>query len=102
MIAIIKETGVKVDVVCQGICVCSDKRTVVWTDGERTYLQELLDFSKNDIDWEQRRYELAKASIYTSYKIQTSYTGYCGEDDISESAIRIADEIIEKLKEKKL
>ena len=95
MIAIVKETGVKVDVVCQGICVGFDKRTAVWTDGEHTYYQEQLDFSKKDIDWEQRRYEIAKdvlsgLEVNSESKIEAD----------CKLAIELADEMIKQLKNK--
>ena len=87
-------TGEIIDVVCQGPCDGFDKHTVIWTDGKRTYYQEQLDFSEKDIDWEQRRYELAKdvlsgLEVNSESKIESD----------CKLAIDIADELIKQLKE---
>ena len=105
MKAKVKETNQIVDVVCQGICVGCDKRTVVWTDGEHRYYQEQLDFTK-DIDWEQRRYEIAKSSINTAWKVCVKYDyssskySHISDDDIAKESVDIADSIIKQLKRK--
>lgn len=63
-----------------------------------------VDFSKKDIDWEQRRYELAKAAISTAWSVcvkydyNTSKYSHIGAEDIANESLYIADAIIKQLK----
>lgn len=100
MKAKVKETSQIVDVVCQGICVGCDKRTVVWTDGEHIYYQEQLDFTK-DTDWEQRRYEISKeaiGAILCNSRWALDYNKGYYKKDVVGNALSYADELIEQLK----
>lgn len=83
-------------------------KTVFYKDihNEKTYDMSLLDFSIKEIDWEQRRFELAKTALNGMLAHSRNGHGYHPRDPkmhwhdaIAEEAIEIADAVIAKLKE---
>lgn len=98
------ETGELIDVVTL------DKGygNIVFVDrnSEKVYENQELTLIK-EIDWEQRRFELAKAALNGMLAHSRNGHGYHPRDPkmhwhdaIAEEAIEIADAVIEKLKEK--
>ena len=86
----------------------SDKfPSVKWEDDEPTEayitLAEPQEQPKQDIDWEQRRYEIAKELMYKIYRQKVTVSKQ-GEGimlkDIADIAIAFADTLIKELKEK--
>lgn len=75
-------------------------------DGTCTYIPaiylEITDWS--NIDWEQRRYEIAKDMLPTIQSINSQVGFHCGklssDKEVVETAIRFADELIKQLKKK--
>lgn len=70
-------------------------------DCMRSLMSACRDYVKNseEIDWEQRRYEIAKDAM-----INLKCSGHCGKSNIQEVAsfaIKMADELIKQLKESK-
>lgn len=80
--------------------------SVKWEDNEPTEayitLAEPPTNEKNDIDWEQRRYEIAKDMMPAIYRQEVAVS-YRGESiilkDIADIAIAFADTLIKELKE---
>lgn len=67
-----------------------------------TYLD--IDFSKKDIDWEERRYEIAKEAmnaILSNQKWGEEYNKGYYKKDVVGNALSYADELIEQLKQSK-
>ena len=63
-----------------------------------TYLD--IDFSAKDIDWEERRYELAKeamSAILSNPKWPTEYSKEYFKKDVAGNALSYADELINQL-----
>lgn len=86
----------------------SDKfPSVKWEDDEPTEayitLAEPQEQSQPKIDWEQRRYEIAKEMLPEIYRqgVEALKYGHKVEwDEIVDGAVNFADMLIEKLKEK--
>ena len=69
-------------------------------DKQESYHKSELDFMENDIDWEQRRYELAKVAmngILTAPIIEGVNPNPCAED-VAMYSVRLADALIKELK----
>ena len=69
-------------------------------DKQESYHKSELDFMENDIDWEQRRYELAKVAmngILTAPLIEGVNPNPCAED-VAMYSVRLADALIKELK----
>ena len=61
-----------------------------------------IDFSAKDIDWEERRYEIAKESmnaILSNQKWANEYNKGYYKKDVVGNALSYADELIEQLKQ---
>lgn len=70
-------------------------------DKQKTYHNNELDFMKCDIDWEQRRYDLAKNamnSILTAPVVEGVNPNPSAED-VAIYSVTLADALIRKLKE---
>lgn len=67
-----------------------------------------IEENSKKIDWEQRRYELAKAAIPTAWSVcvkydySTSKYSHIGDEDIANESLCIADAIIKQLKSETL
>ena len=62
-------------------------------DKEESYHKSELDFMGSTIDWEQRRYEIAKA-----YYIGNMNNNYTSMQDDAKAAVQFADTLIAELK----
>ena len=103
MKAKVKDTGEIVDVKFTTHPNPAVDETYWWCkDKQESYHKSELDFMENDIDWEQRRYELAKEAmngilaspvLFESYKNNYSFTLAVTR------SVKIADMMIKKLKE---
>lgn len=93
MKARIKSTGVLVDVTPQLNINSQHSKDYLYVCGNMVYRECELDFSA--IDWEQRRYELAKDII------KAVVADDCGgnSDAIAKYAVNCADALIKRLKE---
>ena len=79
-----------------------DEKTYKDSEDNEYYENELFFVNDENIDWEQRRFDLAKAAMQGlcasgKHHYQTSAGIYDGT--LSDLAIRIADTMIEKLKQ---
>lgn len=94
MKATVKLTGEQIDVVPSGMMSIS---CASYKDKNgRMIPATALEFEKN-IDWEQRRYEIAKAAMQ-GFLSDSTIAGY--KDGIAKTCIDIADGMIEQLKAK--
>jgi hypothetical protein len=102
MKAKVKDTGEIVDVRF-AIHPNPDVADTYWwcKDKEESYHKSELDFMECDIDWEQRRYELAKEamnSILTAPVVEGVNPNPSAED-VAIYSVTLADALIRKLKE---
>jgi hypothetical protein len=102
MKAKVKDTGEIVDVRF-AIHPNPDVADTYWwcKDKEESYHKSELDFMECDIDWEQRRYELAKEamnSILTAPIVEGVNPNPSAED-VAIYSVTLADALIRKLKE---
>lgn len=95
MKARIKSTGVLVDVTPQLNINSQHNNNYLYVCDNMVYRECELDFFSETIDWEQRRYELAKDII------KAVVADDCGgnSDAIAKYAVNCADAIIKRLKE---
>lgn len=108
MKARVKSTGVLVDVTPQLNINSQHSRDYLYVCDNMVYRECELDFSA--IDWEQRRYELAKAAMQGILSDNTVFSYACSEADykkgeihtipkgIAQFAIACADALINELK----
>ena len=99
MKARVKATGVIVDVVFESSHVKDGVKISVWTDGKKEYSRQSLNFNYSDMPSKQcMRYELTKD---IAQGLCTNLYPILNRDyeTIAEESIRLADEIIKKLKE---
>ena len=79
--------------------------------GDIKYAVESIAYADNKIDWEQRRYEIAKDAMVgiianshdKDYRVRERYSSYDSwrkeyPDEIAETAVAIADALIAELK----
>lgn len=101
MKAKVKDTGEIVDVKFATHPNPAVDETYWWcSDKKEGYHKSELDFMENDIDWEQRRYELAKVamnSILTAPIIEGVNPNPCAED-VAMYSVMLADALIKELK----
>lgn len=101
MKAKVKDTGEIVDVKFTTHPNPAVDETYWWcSDKQESYHKSELDFVECDIDWEQRRYELAKVamnSILTAPIIDGVNPNPCAED-VATYSVRLADALIKELK----
>lgn len=95
MKARIKSTGVLVDVTPQLNINSQHNNNYLYVCDNMVYRECELDFFSETIDWEQRRYELAKDII------KAVVADDCGgnSDAIAKYAVNCADALIKRLKE---
>lgn len=95
MKARIKATGAIVDVFYNAF-------SGLWTARENTnikYLENNLEFlEEKDIDWEERRYEIAKAMMMALEKHNNNVSGFKNSTQQAQCAIECADALIAELK----
>lgn len=108
MKARVKSTGVLVDVTPQLKINSQHSKDYLYVCGNMVFKECELDFSA--IDWEQRRYELAKAAMQGILSDNTVFSYACSEADykkgeihtipkgIAQFAIACADALINELK----
>lgn len=68
-------------------------------DKQKSYHKSELDFIKYDIDWEQRRYELAKEAMNGLLSGHTWVNPEFNTKESAKLAVEFADALIRKLKE---
>lgn len=100
MEARIKATGEVVDVAY--ICIKHLTNRIVGvyeeinkTTSARTFTEDEIDFNINTIDWEQRRYEIARETLANYWNDGKDHD----TDEAVATSIAIADEMIKQLKE---
>ena len=95
MKARIKATGAIVDVFYNAF-------SGLWTARENTnikYLENNLEFlEEKDIDWEERRYEIAKAMMAAFERHNNNVSGFKNQTQQAQYAIECADALIAELK----
>ena len=95
MKARIKATGAIVDVFYNAF-------SGLWTARENTnikYLENNLEFlEEKDIDWEERRYEIAKAMMAAFERHNNNVSGFKNSTQQAQFAIECADALIAELK----
>ena len=95
MKARIKATGAIVDVFYNAF-------SGLWTARENTnikYLENNLEFlEEKDIDWEERRYEIAKAMMAAFEKHNNNVSGFKNPTQQAQYALECADALIAELK----
>ena len=94
MKARIKATGAIVDVFYNAF-------SGLWTARENTkkYLEDNLEFlEEKDIDWEERRYEIAKAIMAAFERHNNNVSGFKNSTQQAQYAIECADALIAELK----
>ena len=99
MKAVVKATGEIVDVVFENTYVKDGVKISVWTDGKKEYSKQSLNFNYSDMPSKRyMRYELTKD---IAQGLCTNLYPILNRDyeTIAEESIRLADEIIKKLKE---
>lgn len=101
MKAKVKDTGEIVDVKFSTHPHPAVDETYWWCeDKQKTYHKNELDFMKCDIDWEQRRYELAKEAMNGLLSaIIDGVNPNPNVEDIVTLSVTLADALIRKLKE---
>lgn len=101
MKAKVKDTGEIVDVKFSTHPNPAVDETYWWCkDKQESYHKSELDFMERDIDWEQRRYELAKDamnSILTAPIIE-GVNPNPGVEDVAMLSVKFADTLIKELK----
>lgn len=95
MKARVKSTGVLVDVIPQLNINPQHSNDYLYVCGNMVYRECELDFFSETIDWEQRRYELAKDII----KAVVADDRGGNSDAIAKYAVNCADALIKRLKE---
>lgn len=110
MKARVKSTGVLVDVTPQLNINSQHNNNYLCVCDNMVYRECELDFFSETIDWEQRRYELAKAAMQGILSDNTVFSYACSEADykkgeihtipkgIAQFAIACADALINELK----
>lgn len=95
MKARVKSTGVLVDVTPQLNINSQHNKDYLYVCGNMVFRECELDFFSETIDWEQRRYELAKDII------KAVVADDCGgnSDALAKYAVNCADALIKRLKE---
>lgn len=75
---------------------------------EKQYMDAVIAINrrmqKNEIDWEQRRYEIAKEMMPVAYQESRNILlrgGTVGYDDVAQAAVEFADMLIAELKKEK-
>lgn len=104
MKAKVKDTGEIVDVKFAIHPNPAVDETYWWCkDKQESYHKSELDFMENDIDWEQRRYELAKEAMngLLSAPVVDGINPNPSAEDIVMSSVRLADALIKELKRDK-
>lgn len=95
MKARIKATGAIVDVFYNAF-------SGLWTARENTnikYLENNLEFlEEKDIDWEERRYEIAKAMMAAFERHNNNVSGFKNSTQQAQFALEYADALIAELK----
>ena len=95
MKARIKATGAIVDVFYNAF-------SGLWTARENTnikYLEDNLEFlEEKDIDWEERRYEIAKAMMAALERHNNNVSGFKNLTQQAQFALECADALIAELK----
>lgn len=97
MKARIKETGEIIDVNDETFWWCKDKQESYHTS-ELDFLE--VDTTRKFIDWEQRRYEIAKEAMNGSLSTPVEYGVYPSptQKDIAMYSVSLADALIKELK----
>ena len=101
MKAKVKDTGEIVDVKFSTHPNPSVDETYWWCkDKQESYHKRELDFMECDIDWEQRRYEIAKEAMngILSASVVNGFNTIQSFKDIATFSVRLADALIEELK----
>lgn len=101
MKAKVKDTGEIVDVKFTTHPNPAIDETYWWCgDKQESYHKSELDFMECDIDWEQRRYELAKEAMngILSAPVVAGVDPNPSYKDIATLSVRLADALIEELK----
>lgn len=101
MKAKVKDTGEIVDVKFTTHPNPAVDETYWWcSDKQESYHKSELDFMERDIDWEQRRYELAKEAMngLLSAPVVDGVNPNPSVKDIATLSVRLADALIEELK----
>lgn len=101
MKAKVKDTGEIVDVKFTTHPNPAVDETYWWCkDKQESYHKSELDFMECDIDWEQRRYELAKEAMngLLSAPVVDGVNPNPSVKDIATLSVRLADALIEELK----
>ncbi len=96
MKARIKSTGVLVDVTPQLNINSQHSKDYLYVCGNMVYRECELDFSA--IDWEQRRYELAKAAMQGFCSNTHEQVMSIGSNMTAQRSLSFADALIKKLK----
>lgn len=71
-------------------------RQRTFSDGEI----EILDITENPINWEQRRYEIAK-EVVAAYSTFEDFVFNRADEELARWSVRLADALIEELKKSK-
>lgn len=101
MKAKVKDTGEIVDVKFSTHPNPAVDETYWWCkDKQESYHKSELDFMECDIDWEQRRYEIAKEAMngLLSAPVVDGVNPNPSVKDIATLSVRLADALIEELK----
>lgn len=102
MKAKVKDTGEIVDVKFAVHPNPKVDETYWWCkDKEESYHKRELEFVESTVDWEQRRYELAKEAMngYLAAPVIDGVNPIISDEDIANYSVSLADELIRKLKE---
>lgn len=97
MKARVKSTGVLVDVIPRLNVNAQHSKDNIYVCDNMIFRECELDFSA--IDWEQRRYELAKSAMQGYCIALGMDDGSSTFDDIAVGSIRVANALIKRLKE---
>lgn len=98
----VKDTGEIVDVKFATHPNPAVDETYWWCkDKQESYHKSELDFMGADINWEQRRYEIAKDVMNGLLSAQTWVNPEFKTIEAAKLAVVFADELIEKLKKKR-
>ena len=102
MKAKVKDTGEIVDVKFSTHPNPAVDETYWWCkDKQESYHKSELDFMGSTIDWEQRRYEIAKDAMngFLSAPVVAGVKSNLYFEDIATFSVRLADVLIKELKE---
>lgn len=99
MKAKIKATGEIVEIVSYGV----DGSYTNYVDNDGKFFQTTLNYyteieKRDSIDWEQRRYEIAKAMMAVAERHNNDPSGFSNPTSQAQYAIECADALIEELK----